>query len=191
MTEEPIVVGFSGASGIRLGVETVRALSDHYAVHAVVTDGARTVMERETAGAAETMAAIESASTAVYGGGDLDAPVASGTVSTAGMVVVPASMKSVAAIANGYAETLLVRAADVTLKEDRQLVVVPRESPLNRAHLENLLALRKRGVAVVPPVVGFYYDPDGLEDVVDRIVGTVLDRFDLEHDRYDPWDPDR
>lgn len=191
MTEDRLVVGFSGASGIPIGVETVRALSDHYAVHAVVTDGAKTVMERETAGLSETMGAIKSASTAVHEGGDLAAPIASGTVSTAGMVVVPASMKTVAAIANGYAENLLVRAADVTLKEDRQLVVVPRESPLNQAHLENLLALRERGVAVVPPVVGFYYDPDGLSDVVDRIVGTVLDRFAVKHDRYEPWDPDR
>lgn len=191
MTERRVVVGISGASGIRIGVETVRGLADRYAVHTVVTDGARTVMERETDGLAATMDAIESASTAVYGGDDLDAPIASGTVSTAGTVVVPASMKSVAAIANGYAENLLVRAADVTLKEDRRLVVVPRESPLNQAHLENLLALRKRGVSVVPPMVGFYYDPDGLGDIVDRIVGTVLDRFDVEHDRYEPWNPDR
>ncbi|MFP4530291.1 MAG: UbiX family flavin prenyltransferase [Halodesulfurarchaeum sp.] len=194
MSESPtenrrIVVGLSGASGIPLGVETVRALSDHFAVHTVVTDGARAVMGHETHSEGATMETIEAASERVYAGSELAAPISSGTVQTAGMVVVPASMKSVSAIANGYAENLLVRAAEVTLKEDRQLVVVPRESPLNEAHLENLLALRKRGVAVVPPVLGFYYDPDGIEDVIDRIVGTVLDRFDVEHDRYVAWDP--
>ncbi|MDZ7850888.1 MAG: UbiX family flavin prenyltransferase [Halodesulfurarchaeum sp.] len=187
---ERLVVGLSGASGIPLGVETIRALSDHFAVHTVVTDGARAVMEHETDSEAATMETIEAASERVYDGSELAAPISSGTVDTAGMVVVPASMKSVAAIANGYAENLLVRAADVTLKEDRQLVVVPRESPLNEAHLENLLALRKRGVAVVPPVLGFYYDPAGIDDVIDRIVGTVLDRFDVNHDRYVAWNPD-
>jgi 4-hydroxy-3-polyprenylbenzoate decarboxylase len=187
---ERIVVGLSGASGIPLGVETARALSDHFRVHTVVTDGARAVMEHETDSADETMDRLEAASTAVHDGSNLAAPISSGTVDTAGMVVVPASMKSVAAMANGYAENLLVRAADVTLKEDRQLVVVPRESPLNEAHLENLLALRKRGVGVVPPVLGFYYDPEGIEDVIDRIVGTVLDRFGVDHDRYAAWDPE-
>lgn len=190
MSNSRVVVGFTGASGIPIGVETVEALSEHFAVHTVLTSGARSVMAQETDSAAETMAAIESASTAVYDGDDLAAPIASGTVSTTGMVVVPASMKSVAGIANGYADNLLLRAADVTLKEDRQLVVVPRESPLNEAHLENLLALRKRSVAVIPPVLGFYYDPQGIDDVIDRIVGTVLDRFDVSHERYDPWDPD-
>ena len=190
MSEDRIVVGFSGASGMQIGVETVRALSDHYQVHTIVTDGARSVMEYETDSEAATIETIEALSARVYDGSDLAAPLASGTVQTAGMVVVPASMKSVGAIANAYAENLLVRAADVTLKEDRQLVVVPRESPLNEAHLENLLALRKRGVAVVPPVLGFYYDPDGIEDVIDRIVGTILDRFDISHGRYEPWEPE-
>ncbi len=187
MSNSRIVVGLSGASGIRLGVETIEALSEHFAVHAVVTDGARRVMAAETDGREATMDAIEAAATATYREDEMAAPVASGTVDTAGMVVVPASMKSVAAIANGYADSLLVRAADVTLKEDRQLVVVPRESPLNEAHLENLLALRKRGVAVIPPVLGFYYDPEELQDVIDRIVGSILDRFDVAHDRYEPW----
>ncbi|MGM0371259.1 MAG: UbiX family flavin prenyltransferase [Halobacteriota archaeon] len=189
MTErETVVVGLSGASGTRLGVETVEALAEHFSVHAVVTEGARAVMDHETDTRTETMATLESMAT-VHDGEDLSAPIASGSVPTAGMVVVPASMKSVAAIANSYAENLLVRAADVTLKEDRKLVVVPRESPLNEAHLENLLTLRKRGVAVVPPVLGFYYDPQNIQDVIDRTVGTILDRFDVEHDRYEPWDP--
>ncbi|MFB6086092.1 MAG: UbiX family flavin prenyltransferase [Halodesulfurarchaeum sp.] len=184
------MVGLSGASGIPIGIETIRALSEHFAVHTVLTDGARAVMSHETDSEAATVETVETASERVYDGSELAAPLSSGTVETVGMVVVPGSMKSVAAIANGYAENLLVRAADVTLKEDRQLVVVPRESPLNEAHLENLLALRRRGVAVVPPVLGFYYDPQGIGDVIDRIVGTVLDRFDLEHDRYAGWDPD-
>ncbi len=189
MTEDRIVVGLSGASGMRLGVETIEALGERVEVQTIVTEGARSVMAHETQSTEATMAAIEAASTAVYDGSDMASPLASGTTPTEGMVVVPASMKSVAAISNAYAENLLVRAADVTLKEDRQLVVVPRESPLNEAHLEQLLSLRTRGVAVVPPVLGFYYDPDGLQAVIDRIVGTVLDRFDLDHDLYDAWEP--
>ncbi|MFW6383803.1 MAG: UbiX family flavin prenyltransferase [Halodesulfurarchaeum sp.] len=189
MSERRIVVGLSGASGIPIGVETVRGLSEQFEVLAIVTDGARRVMAAETESQEATMTAITDAATATYGEDEMAAPVASGTVDTEGMVVVPASMKSVAGMANGYAENLLVRTAEVTLKEDRQLAVVPRESPLNEAHLENLLALRKRGVAVIPPVVGFYYDPQGLQDVIDRIVGSVLDRFDVDHDRYEPWKP--
>ncbi|MFW5965735.1 MAG: UbiX family flavin prenyltransferase [Halodesulfurarchaeum sp.] len=190
MTEPPIVLGIAGASGTRIGVETATALADHRPVYTVLTDGAKAVMDHETDSREETMATLRTVSERLYEEADLMAPIASGSVKTEGMVIAPASMKTVSAIANGYADTLLVRAAEVTLKEDRTLVVVPRESPLTEPHLENLLALRKRGVAIVPPVLGFYYDPESIGDVLDRIVGSVLDRFEFEHDRYEPYDPD-
>ena len=99
-------------------------------------------------------------------------------------------MKSVAAIANGYAENLLVRAADVTLKEGRKLVVVPRENPLNQIHLENMLKLSRAGAEIVPPLMGFYFEPESLEDMIDHVVGKILERFDLEHDLYQDWSPE-
>lgn len=182
-----IVLGVSGASGIPIAVETARALADHFDVHTVVTDGGKAVMAQETDGRVDAMASLEDASARVYDESALSAPIASGSVETAGMVVVPASMKTVAGIATGLSGNLLVRAADVTLKEDRQLVVVPRETPLNEAHLENLLTLRKRGVAIVPPVLGFYFGPESVEDLIDHVVGKILERFDLAHDRYEPW----
>lgn len=189
-TETPprLVVGISGASGIPLAVRTVRALSDHFEVHAIVTEAAKTVIENETEDREATLQQIRSASSVVYHESDLGAPIASGSFGTDGMVVVPASMKSVAGIRTGLSENLLVRAADVTLKEDRPLVVVPRETPLSEIHLENLLELRRRGVAVVPPVLGFYFQPESMEDLLDHVVGKILERFDIEHDRYPEWD---
>lgn len=185
---ERIVLGISGASGTPIAVETASALSRHFEVHTVLTDAAKAVMETETADREAAMAAIESASAAVYGESELAAPIASGSVATAGMVVVPASMNSIAGIATGLSSNLLVRAADVTLKEDRQLVVVPRESPLSETHLENLLTLRKRGVAIVPPMLGFYFGPESVDEMVDHVVGKILERFDISHDRYEAWD---
>lgn len=185
---ERIVLGVSGASGIPIAVETASALAPHFEVHTVVTDAARAVMAHETPDREVAMAAIETASEAVYGESELAAPIASGSFDTVGMAVVPASMNSIAGIATGLSNNLLVRAADVTLKEDRKLVVVPRESPLSEPHLENLLRLRRRGVAIVPPMLGFYFGPEDVDDLVDHVVGKILERFDIAHDRYEPWD---
>ena len=183
-----LVVGISGASGIPLALRTVEALSTHFEVHAVVSDAAKTVMAYETDDRDAALERIRDASAAVYDESELGAPIASGSFRTAGMVVVPASMKTVATIRTGLSGNLLARAADVTLKEDRILVVVPRETPLSEGHLENLLELRRRGVAVVPPVLGFYFDPQSVEDLLDHVVGKILERFDVEHDRYEEWD---
>lgn len=182
-----IVLGISGASGTPIAVETASALSEQFEVHTIVTDAAKAVMAEESEPGTDSMAAIEAVSAQVYGESELAAAVASGSFETRGMVVVPASMKTVAGIATGLSRNLLIRAADVTLKEDRPLVVVPRETPLSEAHLENLLTLRKRGVAVVPPVLGFYFDPSSVDDLVDHVVGKILERFDISHDRYEGW----
>ncbi len=185
---ERIVLGVSGASGIPIAVETASALARNFEVHTVVTDAAKAVMAHEMADRDAAMDTIETASKAVYGESELAAPIASGSFETVGMAVVPASMNSIAGIATGLTSNLLVRAADVTLKEDRQLAVVPRESPLSEPHLENLLRLRRRGVAVVPPVLGFYFGPEEVDDLIDHVVGKILERFDVDHDRYDAWE---
>ncbi|MFB6113076.1 MAG: UbiX family flavin prenyltransferase [Halodesulfurarchaeum sp.] len=187
MSIERIVLGISGASGIPIAVRTAEALDRRFEVHTVLTDSAKTVLETEPGDRDEMVGRIDAASAARYDEDERAAPIASGSFDTDGMVVVPASMNTVAAIATGRAENLLTRAADVTQKEDRRLVVVPRETPVNEVHLENLLALRRRGVHIVLPVLGFYFDPQSVEDMVDHVVGKILERFDREHDRYDRW----
>ncbi|MFB6133178.1 MAG: UbiX family flavin prenyltransferase [Halanaeroarchaeum sp.] len=182
-----IVLGVSGASGTRLAVRTADAIAEHVEVHTVVTDGAKTVMETETDDREETMAHLESVSTAVYDEDEYGAAIASGTFRTAGMVIVPCSMNTLAKLAAGFSDTLLTRAADVTIKEDRTLVVVPRESPLSEIHLDNMHAVASRGGTVVPPMLGFYYEPETVDDVVDHVVGKVLDRFGLTYDDFDRW----
>lgn len=183
-----IVLGVSGASGTRLALETARALATHVEVHTVVSDGARAVMTHESDGTDEPMNRLQDVSTAVYDESEYGAAIASGTFETAGMAVVPCSMNTVAKIAGGLSDSLLTRAVDVTLKEGRPLVLVPRESPLSEIHLANLHEVARRGGTIVPPMLGFYYDPVDIEDVVEQIVGKILDRFDLAYDGYDRWD---
>ncbi|MDN5364416.1 MAG: flavin prenyltransferase [Eubacteriales bacterium] len=120
----------------------------------------------------------------------LTAPIASGTVPVAGMFVVPCSMSTAAAIATGRHDNLIGRAADVTLKEGRTLVVVPRETPFNEVHLRNLLRLVRMGVKVVPAMPAFYNRPRSVEDMVDFVVGRALDQMGIVHDLYRPWQED-
>ncbi|MFB6081205.1 MAG: UbiX family flavin prenyltransferase [Halanaeroarchaeum sp.] len=187
MSADRVVLGVSGASGTTLAVRTAEALADHVEVHTVVSDGALAVMDHETGDRRETLDRLEAASAAVYDEDDFGATIASGTFRTDGMVVVPCSMNTLAKLAAGMSETLLTRAADVTMKEGRPLVLVPRESPLSEIHLENMTAMARRGATVVPPMVGFYYDPDDLDDVVAHTVGKVLERFDIDHEGYERW----
>ncbi|MFB6069899.1 MAG: UbiX family flavin prenyltransferase [Halanaeroarchaeum sp.] len=187
MTDRRIVLGVTGASGTVLAVRTAEALAAHAEVHTVVTDGARAVMEHETDDRAETEDRLADVSAAVHDEDDFGATIASGTFQTDGMVIVPCSMNTLAKLAAGLSETLLTRAADVTIKEGRPLVIVPRESPLSEVHLENMRTMAARGATVVPPMLGYYYDPDDLDDVVDHLVGKVLERFEMDHDGYDRW----
>ncbi|WP_135665965.1 UbiX family flavin prenyltransferase [Halorhabdus rudnickae] len=186
---ERVVVGVTGASGIPIAVRAVEALAEHAAVHTVVTDAAESVMAHESGSPEATITRLREASTELYGESEVGAPVASGSFDTDGMVIVPASMNTVSAVATGRADSLVTRAADVTLKECRRLVVVPRETPLSQIHLENLTKLAELGVDVVPPMLGFYFDPEDPADFVDHVVGKILERFDLDHDCYDRWDP--
>lgn len=186
---ERVVVGVTGASGIPIAVRTVEALAEHADVHTVVTDAAESVMAHESGSHEATMDRLRGASAELYGESEVGAPIASGSFRTDGMVIVPASMNTVSAVATGRSDSLVTRAADVTLKERRRLVVVPRETPLSQLHLENLTKLAELGVDVVPPMLGFYFDPEDAGDFVDHVVGKILERFDIEHDRYDEWNP--
>jgi len=118
----------------------------------------------------------------------MGATISSGSVPTDGMVVAPCSMRTLAAIAHGFGDNLIQRAADVTLKEGRRLVLVPREMPLSAVHLENMLKLARTGVCILPPVPAFYNHPESLDDMVDHVVGRILDQFGLPADFERRWD---
>jgi polyprenyl P-hydroxybenzoate/phenylacrylic acid decarboxylase-like protein len=181
-----LVVGITGASGAILGIEVLRAMQNvpGWETDLVVSDGARRTLALETSCSMKEVAAL---ATRCHPPGDLGALIASGTFKTRGMVVVPCSMKTVAGIATGYADNLLLRAADVTLKERRRLVLVPRETPLSPIHLRNLLTLSELGAVILPPVLTFYNRPTGIEDMTRHIVGRILDVFDLELPGFRRW----
>jgi len=118
---------------------------------------------------------------------NLSAPFASGSFRTDGMFIVPCSMKTLSGVANGYTENLIQRAADVTIKEGRRLVISPREMPFSAIHLENMLKLARLGVRIAPPVMGFYHKPRTIEDMVDFAAGKILDLMGIEHDIFRRW----
>lgn len=180
-----IIVGISGASGVIYGVRLLEALRElNVETHLVMSGWARRTLEQELDRSAAEVAAL---ATRTYSPADLAAPISSGSFRTAGMVVAPCSMKSLASIANGLSGDLLSRAADVCLKERRTLVLCPRETPLNAIHLENMLRLNRAGAIIMPPVPAFYNRPRSLDDIVNHFVGRVLDHFGLEHRLYREW----
>ena len=174
------VVGISGASGAILGVRLLERLRDLDAeVHLVVSPwGART-LEHETP---YSVADVRKLADVVHRPSDQAATISSGSFRTDGMIIAPCSVKTVAAIASGYGEDLLTRAADVHIKERRPLVLVVREMPLSAIHLENMLKLARLGVSIVPPVLGFYQNPESLDDVVAHVVTRVLDQVGVSSD---------
>ncbi len=179
------IVGISGASGVVLGIEVLRALGQHECdIHLVVSKGAKETLRYESD---DDLASITALADHVHPERHLAAAISSGSFVTDGMIVAPCSMKTLAGIAHGYAENLIVRAADVCLKEGRKVVLVPREMPLGRVHLRNLLAASEIGCAIVPPMLSFYNRPTTLAEQVDHVVGKVLMQFGLEHDRFRAW----
>ena len=181
-----LVIGVTGATGAPLAVrllETLRAMDD-VETHLVMSRWARTTVELETPYTAREVGKLADV---VYGPGDQAAAISSGSFRTDGMVICPCSMKTLAGIRAGYADGLVGRAADVVLKERRKLVLVPRETPLSEIHLENMLALSRMGVVMVPPMPAFYNAPQSLDDVVDHVVSRVLDQFGLSAPQGRRW----
>ncbi len=181
----PLIVGLSGASGVICGVRLLQALRAAGVQSCLVMTGAaRQILRLETT---LTVEEVEALADRVYAVDDLSAPIASGSVPTRGMVVIPCSIKSLAAIAFSYSDNLLARAADVTLKERRRLVLVVRETPLHRGHLETMLRATEMGAIILPPVFAFYHAPQTIDDLVNHTVGKVLDLFDIEHALFTRW----
>jgi 4-hydroxy-3-polyprenylbenzoate decarboxylase len=181
-----LIIGMTGSTGAIFGVRLLEALADSdVETHLVVSKWAQQTIEHETS---TTLDGLRTLATEVYSAGDMGARVSSGSFRTDGMVVVPCSMRSVAAIAHGNGDHLVHRAADVVLKERRKLVLVARETPLSDIHLENLLKLSRMGVTILPPVPAFYNMPETLADMVDHIVMRILDQFGIAKDLAKRWD---
>ena len=181
-----IIVGISGASGIQLGVAILQVLRDRpeWETHLVMTSGAEVTLGFETD---KSVDAVKAMADVVHPIDNLAASISSGTFKTEGMIIAPCSMKTAAGIAHGYSENLLLRAADVIIKEHRRLLLIPRESPLSPIHLKNLLTLAELGAFILPPVPAFYQKPTDINDVVDHITGRALGYFGIETDLIRPW----
>lgn len=180
-----IVVGFSGASGIIYGIRLLEILhSINIQTYLIISEWAKKNIEIETD---KTLEYVKSLSSVNYDNFKLDASVSSGSFLHDGMVIVPCSMKSLSSIANGYDDTLISRAASVTLKESRKLIIVPRETPLSRIHLENMIKLQEAGAIILPAMPGFYQKPSTIDEIIDHLVGKILDQLKIEHDLFKRW----
>ena len=180
-----IVVGLAGSSAPIYGIRTLEALKEAgVETHLVVSDGAKRTIPLETHW---TVKKIEALATVVYANSELAASISSGSFQTDGMIIVPCSMKTLAGIAHSFSQDLLVRAADVTLKERRKLVLVPRETPLHLGHLRNMVLVTEMGAVILPPVPAFYHQPKTVEDLIDQTVGKILDQFHIEHTLFRRW----
>lgn len=185
MAKNRIIVGLSGASGIAYGIRLLEAARElGVETDLIMTDIAAKMIEIETDMSPDAVAAL---ATRVHDSYDFTSPLASGGHSHDGMVVVPCSMKTLAGIACGFADNLLLRAADCTLKERRPLILVPRETPISSIHLRNMLALSQAGVVILPASPGFYHRPRDIQGLVDHVVGKVLDVLSIDHHLYRKW----
>ncbi len=182
---DKIVVGFSGASGVIYGIRLLEILhSINIQTYLIMSEWAKRNIETETH---KTFEYVKSLSSVNYDNFKLDAAVSSGSFLHDGMVIVPCSMKSLSSIANGYDDTLISRAASVTLKESRTLILVPRETPLSRIHLENMIKLQDAGAIILPAMPGFYHKPSTIDEIIDHLVGKILDQLKIKHELFTRW----
>ena len=181
-----LVIGISGASGAAYGIRALGVLRKAgVETHLVLTDAALETIRLETR---FTQARVEKLATQVHGIGDIASPVASGSFRSVGMLVVPCSLNTLAGISSGYSDNLLLRAADVTLKERRRLVLVVRESPLSLIHLENMVRVTRAGAVVLPAMPAFYHRPKTVDELVDQVVGRALDLLGVDNGLFRRWE---
>jgi 4-hydroxy-3-polyprenylbenzoate decarboxylase len=183
-----LIVALTGATGVIYGVRILQRLRDAgVETHLVISRwGVRTLLH-ETPFSKEQ---VESLASVTYAPGDMGAAISSGSFRTDGMVIAPCSAKTLAAVAHGFGENLVHRAADVILKERRKLVLVVREAPLSDIHLENMLRLSRMGAVVLPPMPAFYNHPRTVDDIVEHTVSRVLDQFGLDAGGSERWTGD-
>jgi 4-hydroxy-3-polyprenylbenzoate decarboxylase len=180
-----LTVGISGATGAIYGIRLLEALSkSDVETHLIITEAAENTILMETDWKVEDVKSLAKVS---YDIKNLGADVSSGSFLSEGMVIIPCSIKSLSGIANSYNENLLIRAADVTLKERRKLVLVVRETPLHLGHIELMLQASRMGAILLPPVPAFYFIPKTIDDLINHTVGKVLDLFGLNHHLFSRW----
>ena len=185
-----LIIGMSGASGVIYGIRLLEVLKSEPEIetHLVMSESAKMNIGLETNWNANDVKALADH---VHSNKDIAANIASGSYRTAGMIVAPCSIKTLSAIANSYADSLLVRAADVVLKEQRQLVLVPRETPLHTGHCELLMKASQIGAVIAPPMPAHYINPQSVDDLVDHHVGRVLDLFHIDPGLIKRWQGSR
>ncbi len=180
-----IVVGITGASGVIYGIEMLRELSKkNLETHLIISESGKKNISFETD---YSIAEVESMADKVYNNEDLAAPPASGSFLTNGMIVAPCTIKTLSGIANSYSENLIVRTADVILKEKRKLVLLVRETPLHKGHLNLMSTAADMGAHILPPIPSFYHHPKTIEDIIHQTIGKVFDYLEIEHDLFERW----
>ena len=186
MKTKRLVIGISGASGVILGIRTLEILRQNKEseTHLVISPAAKLTISQETDWSIKEATALADV---VHNYNDISASIASGSFATMGMIVIPCSIKTLSAIANSYADNLLVRAADVTQKEGRPLILVVRETPFHRGHLRLMDQAAEAGAVIFPPMPAFYAKPQTVDDLIDNLVGRVLARIGIENEQYFKW----
>ena len=180
-----LVVGITGSSGVIYGIKLLEVLLKiKIETHLIISQWGERNVQIETDKSVEF---VKSLATRNYNNDDMAAPISSGSFKTDGMAIVPCSMKTLSSIANGYDDNLVSRAAGVCIKESRRLVIVPRETPLSKIHLQNMTRLADIGVIVLPAMPGFYQRPKSMDDLITHIAGKILDQFGIEHNIYRRW----
>lgn len=182
-----LIVGISGASGVVLGYHLLKALKAYpeCETHLVISEGARLTFGHETDLKVED---VEKLADFVHDNKNIAASISSGSFKTDGMIVIPCSMKTLSGIAAGYAENLLIRAVDVCLKENRKVVLVPREMPFGKIHLRNMKEASDLGCVIIPPILTFYNNPKTIEDQINHIIGKILMQFGLDYKKFIAWE---
>jgi len=182
---ERIVVGISGASGAILGIRLLEVLSEsNCEVHLIISDSAEKTIKLETDWEVDKVKALADY---VHDFHDMGAPISSGSFRTLGMAIVPCSIKTISALAHSFDTNMLIRAADVTLKERRRLVVVPREAPLHRGHLDLMAKVERLRAIILPPVMTFYHHPKTIDDMINYLIGKILDCFLIDNTLFKRW----
>lgn len=181
-----LIVGMSGASGVIYGIRLLEALQimDEVETHLILSKGAKLNIALETSWEPK---AVEALADVVHSDQNLAASLSSGSFQTAGMVILPCSMKTLSGVVNSYADNLVVRAADVVLKEQRRLVLVPRESPLHVGHTRLMHEAATMGAIICPPMPAFYNEPQTIDDIINHSVGRILDLFGLDNEMVQRW----
>lgn len=180
-----LIIGISGASGVGYGIRLLEILGKtDIQTHLIMTRAAREIILTETDKDPEE---IKKLADFVYDETDFFAPIASGSHKTAGMIIAPCSMKTLGQIAGGISDNLLVRAADVCLKEERRLILMVRETPLSLIHLENMVTAKKAGAVILPASPGFYGRPESVDDLYNIMAGRALDLAGIENHAYKRW----